>query len=119
MKKTLKKFIFPGILTIIIWSLLFFLRMKEPYYALDAFWLTGIFLLLQALIYWVTNEGVFNAINWGFGKIIDLFRAVPKVPMKYFEYVEAKRDKPKLSVWPSFTIGIIFFLVGIIWWLLI
>jgi len=93
--------------------------MGETYYALEAFWITGIFLLLQALMYWVTNEGVFYTITWSIGKIIDMFRRTPKYPMKFFEYVEMKRDKPKLDVWPTLSIGIVFFSIGLIWWLII
>lgn len=115
----LKKLIVPGIITIIIWALLFFLRMGEPYYALEAFWITGIFMLLQAFIYWITNEGIFYGLSWSMGKILDMFRRNPKYPMKYFEYVQMKRERPKLDIWPTFIIGIIFFLIGLIWWLLI
>jgi len=117
--KILKKFIFPGIIAIVVWSLLFFLRMGETYYALEAFWITGIFLLLQALIYWVSNEGAFYIIVWGVGKIIDMFRKTPKYPMSYFEYVEAKRENRKLDVWPTLSLGAVFFMVGLIWWLII
>jgi hypothetical protein len=119
MKLDFRKFIFPIILSVVLWSILFFTRTGEPYYALEAFWLVGIILLLLTLLFWVTNEGVFNSISWGFGKILDIFRPVPKQTLKYIEYVEAKRSKPKISTAPYAIIGAAFFMIGLIWWLII
>ena len=119
MKRHLKKFIYPIVLAIIIWSVLFFARIGADYYALEAFWLTGIFLILQSLLFWVSSEGVFNTITWGFGRLFDSFRSRPKYNMKYFEFVELKKEKKKVSPWPSLIIGGLFFIIGLVWWLII
>jgi hypothetical protein len=92
--------------------------MSERFYVVDAFTITGVFLLLLALATFVSNEGVFNAVTWGFGKIFDMFRSVPKNNLKYFEYVEAKREKDKIFLWPTVIVGTVFFLVGILIYLI-
>lgn len=115
----LRKFIIPSIFAVLLWGTLFFSRMKEPYYALEAFWITGIIFIMVALLLWVSNEGVFFIFSWGFGKIVDLFRSVPKNTLKYIEYIEAKKEKPRTPFLPTLAIGLAFFAVGLIWWLLI
>lgn len=119
MKFPYKKMIYPVTLSIILWATLFFARKGKDHYALESVWLTGIFLLLQGMMFFVSREGVFHSIRWGFGRIVDIFRVKPKYSMQYHEYVEMRNSKTRVAVWPSFLVGAIFFLIGLIWWLII
>lgn len=115
----LKKLIYPSILAVVIWAILFFTRMGEDHYVLDSIWVTGLLVLLQGLLFWTTQEGVFDTIRWGVGKFTDMFRKETKYNMKYYEYVQIRRAKPKTAIWPSLLVGGLLFIVGVIWWVII
>lgn len=115
----MKKFIYPSVVAIVVWAMIFFGKMGEDNYIIDSIWVSGLIVLLLALLIWTTQEGAFDSIRWGFGKMFDMFRKTPKYDMKYIEYVEMKKEKEKTKVWPSLVVGGVLFLVGVIWWLII
>ena len=85
---------------------------------LDAFFVTGFSFLLFALLRVLTSEGVFYSVNWAMKKTVDLFRKTPKYNYKFYEYVESRRNEPKGTIWPNAVVGLIYFVVSIVMYLI-
>lgn len=103
----------------ILFWLAFFLNPSEEYVVLDSFFVTGFAFLLFALLRVLTSEGVFYSVNWAMKKTIDLFRKKPKYNYKFFEYVESRRNEPKGIIWPNAAVGLIYFIVSLVMYLII
>ncbi len=101
-------------LSIIIFLTIFFVRYKIDHYVIDAFSLTGALLLLFACMKLVIHAGTFNLLGFWARKFSDFFRKTPKYNYKYYDYVEMKKDGKKIILWPSFLVGGIYLIIGII-----
>jgi len=111
---------FNVVISQILFWVAFFLNSKESdYRILDSFFVTGFSYLLFALLRVVTSEGAFYSVNWAMKKLVDLFRRTPKYTMKYFEYVESRQNEPKGTIWPTAVVGLIYFTISIIMYLII
>lgn len=97
-----------------IFVVLLFTRFGIDYYIADAFSVTGILLLGYAAIKFVASEGAFNVLGFWFQKFRDMFKRGPKTNMKYYDYVEMKRENEKPILWPSLAVGGLFFLIGLV-----
>lgn len=121
-QKKLNGLLINVIVNIVISQILFWityiLNPSSEYAVLDAFFVTGFSFLLFALLRVLTSEGVFYSVNWAMKKMVDLFRKNPKYNYKYFEYIESRRNEPKGTIWPNAIVGLIYFVVSIIMYLI-
>lgn len=117
----MRKWLVPNIFAIIIFIilLLLFNNRELPYEGgmfIDAFMLTGFFVIMGSLIIYVDHQGVFNIVTYGFKKVLRMIQRHPAedFPESYFEYSEIRNSREKIILWPTVVTGIIYLTIGFI-----
>ncbi len=113
-KKIIIKITLNIIVSLILFSIIFFVRFEIDHYIIDSFTLTGLVFLLFAALKFVISEGVFNSIEWSLKKFSDFFRKIPKYNYKYHDFIALKNEKDRPLLWPTVLIGGIYFGIGLI-----
>ncbi len=104
-----------SVIAVLLFLTLFFSRLGIDHYVADSFSVTGIIMLLFTGLKFASSEGVFYIFGWSFKRLSDIFRKNPKfVNLKYHDYIEMKSAEEKMILWPTLSIGGLFFLVGLI-----
>ena len=104
-----------SVIAVLLFLTLFFSRLGIDHYVADSFSVTGIIMLLFTGLKFASSEGVFYIFGWSFKRLSDIFRKNPKfVNLKYHDYIEMKSAEEKMILWPTLSIGGLFFRVGLI-----
>jgi len=117
----MKKWIVPNVFAIIIFGVLaLILSKRESLYAgsifVDAFMITGAFLWMGAGIVYINQEGAFDIVIYGVKRIVRIFKKYvdDDSPKSYYEYVDTRRGQKKIILYPTILVGTVYFLVGLI-----
>lgn len=121
----MKKWIVPNVFAIIIFGVLaLILSKRESLYVgsifVDAFMITGAFLLMGAGIVAIDQEGTFDILSYGVKKIARFFKKNmdDNFPKSYQEYVEMRRGQKKIMLYPTVLVGAGYLLIGLIIYLI-
>lgn len=113
----MKKWLFSFSVIIILFGILVALgylkKGNDPSYEfifLDALSLSGFFAILFSCFVWVSQEGAFDILIYGTKRFFKSFtkrREDDPFPKTFLEYVEIKREKPKLPVLPTVIVALV------------
>jgi hypothetical protein len=115
----MKKWIVPNVIAIIIFSFIMAVTANKPtpYPGIvDAFMITGAFLWMGAGIVYINQEGAFDIVIYGVKRIVRIFKKYvdDDSPKSYYEYVDTRRGQKKIILYPTILVGTVYFLVGLI-----
>lgn len=116
----MKKWIAPNVIALILLAVLvLLLRGKETLYQgsyfVDAFSISGFFLLIGTGFVYVNTHGVFDIVVYGVKKIIYAVKKKPDdFPNSYFEYNDMRKERDKIILWPAVVVGLIYIIIGLI-----
>jgi len=117
----MKRWLIPNIFAIIILGVMFliFHNRELPYeggMVIEAFTLTGFFVIMGAMIIYIDKAGVFNIVIYGFKKVFRMIQRNPSedFPATYFEFNEKRKAREKITLWPTFTVGAIYITLGFV-----
>lgn len=82
----------------------------------DSFFASGVFIAGYGLLVVASNGGTFDMFVYGISKFVNMFRKnMNKEKHKtYYEYKQAKAEKPKNEFWYLVLIGVGFILISLI-----
>ena len=110
------KWIIPLAIEIILFGLFLLAGYKHneldpayKYIYINALGSSGLIMLLFSLFIFVTQEGVFDIVIYGTKKFFKYLLSSRRDENRqtYIEYVEEKRDRKKVNLWPSIIISLL------------
>lgn len=122
----MKKWLIPNVIAIsllIIFLVLFNYRgtPAESNIFIEAFSLTGLFVLFGAGIVFVDQTGILNIAVFGVKKFLSFFKKPNpenQLPNTFYEYNEIRNSRDKVNLWPSIITGLIYIVIGMLIYLI-